>query len=339
MIERVEEQRRRRLVAALLSFLLLSSFLIVAPVAYASPTSLEQCFLDKINQERAAVGVASLQFAPDIEAYSRQHSQDMAGWGQLIHSDLGDVAALLPDGWILLGENIGWQSHPDLTDCTSMHEAFMASPGHRDNLLDSRFNYAATGTYIDGSGGLWTTHVFFGHPNYSGSYNGLFADDDGSVFEADIEIIAEAGITSGCSAVSFCPYSEVTRGQMAAFLERTFNLAAGPDAGFSDTAGIFKKDIDAIAHDGITSGCGNGKYCPGDSLTRAQMAVFLYRALDLDPAPSYGFSDTRGHRFEAEIDALAAAGITLGCGGGQFCPYGTVTRGQMAAFLARALDF
>ena len=67
MIERVEEQRQRRLVAALLSFLLLSSILMVAPAADASPTSLEQCFLDKINQERAAVGVAPLQFAPDIE--------------------------------------------------------------------------------------------------------------------------------------------------------------------------------------------------------------------------------------------------------------------------------
>jgi hypothetical protein len=51
----------------------------------------------------------------------------------------------------------------------------------------------------------------------------LFADDDGSVFEDDIDRLATAGVTRGCNPPDndrFCPTSIVTRGQMAAFLHR-----------------------------------------------------------------------------------------------------------------------
>jgi hypothetical protein len=50
-----------------------------------------------------------------------------------------------------------------------------------------------------------------------------FWDDDGSVFEADIEALAAAGVTRGCNPphnTRFCPEQPVTRGQMAAFLAR-----------------------------------------------------------------------------------------------------------------------
>jgi hypothetical protein len=52
---------------------------------------------------------------------------------------------------------------------------------------------------------------------------GVFVDDDGSVFESDIEALAEAGVTRGCNPPTnnrFCPDDPVTRGQMAAFLNR-----------------------------------------------------------------------------------------------------------------------
>ena len=116
-------------------------------------------------------------------------------------------------------------------------------------------------------------------------------------------------------------------------------VVSGQEVGsdFLDVGGTFADDIDAIAYAQITQGCQPSLYCPGDSLTRAQMAVFLVRAFDLPPAPSAGFTDAVGHQFEAEIDRLAAAGITLGCGGTSYCPNGVVTRGQMAAFLSRAL--
>lgn len=81
-------------------------------------------------------------------------------------------------------------------------------------------------------------------------------------------------------------------------------------------------------------------FCLNDPVARGQMAAFLTLALKL-PVPSGGdrFVDDAG-RFEAYIEALAAAGITRGCSadGTRFCPNEPVTRGQMAAFLARALS-
>ncbi|HEX6946631.1 MAG TPA: S-layer homology domain-containing protein [Acidimicrobiia bacterium] len=102
----------------------------------------------------------------------------------------------------------------------------------------------------------------------------------------------------------------------------------------------FAQEIHWLAQQLITRGCNdaNTLYCPKGTVTRGQMAAFLYRALDLTPAPN-PFTDTKGHLFEWEIAALAAAGITKGCNppaNTKFCPDDPVTRGQMAAFLARA---
>jgi hypothetical protein len=49
-----------------------------------------------------------------------------------------------------------------------------------------------------------------------------FIDDDGSIHERDIDSIAESGITAGCTPDRYCPTESVTRGQMAAFLNRAF---------------------------------------------------------------------------------------------------------------------
>jgi hypothetical protein len=67
------------------------------------------------------------------------------------------------------------------------------------------------------------------------------------------------------------------------------------------------------------------------------MATFLGRAFDLPGTSTDYFTDDESSRHEARINALSASGITHGCGDGRFCPNGAVTRGQMAAFLHRAL--
>ena len=336
----VEKQRDVHRVSAVLAFLLLVSLFSLggSRVADAAASSIEQCFLDLINDARSDTGIGPLTWATDIEDYTRDHSIDMSGWGELIHSTGDDLGAAIPTGWTSWGENIGWQSNPNPPDCTSMHNAFMASDGHRANLLNGGFQFGATGTYIDGDGELWTTHVFFSHPTYSPDFSGTLSDDDNSTFEADIEKIAEEGITAGCGGDRFCPDDLVTRAQMTAFLNRALDLPAGPDAGFNDVGGAFEADINAIANAGITQGCLPSFYCPNDSLSRAQMAAFLVRAFDLLAGPDAGFGDTNGHLFEDEINRLAAVGITFCCDGGMnFCPHDKVTRGQMAAFLARAL--
>ena len=70
------------------------------------------------------------------------------------------------------------------------------------------------------------------------------------------------------------------------------------------------------------------------------MAAFLVRALGLTDGGSTDFVDDDGSTFEADIEKLAAAGITKGCNppaNDRFCPKDYVTRETMAAFLVRAM--
>jgi hypothetical protein len=106
-----------------------------------------------------------------------------------------------------------------------------------------------------------------------------FSDDQGSIFEADINAIAVAGITTGCDAGRFCPDQGVTRAQMASFLRRALALTPIPTGPFVDVGGIHESDINAIAAAGITQGCGASIYCPDGLVTRGQMAAFLHRSL------------------------------------------------------------
>jgi uncharacterized delta-60 repeat protein len=162
-----------------------------------------------------------------------------------------------------------------------------------------------------------------------------------------IERLANARVTAGCGNGRYCPEDSVTRAQMAVFLERGMRgsdfsppSATGSvflDVGASDFAAAF---IEQLFADGITSGCGNGNYCPNNEITRAQMAVFLLRAkfgAGYAPPPASGlFADAPPGSFAVDwIEALAAEGISSGCGAGNFCPDEPVTRAQMAVFLVR----
>lgn len=100
----------------------------------------------------------------------------------------------------------------------------------------------------------------------------------------------------------------------------------------------FKEEIEWLYAEAITSGCSATEFCPDGLVTRGQMAAFLTRAYGYPSSSTDYFTDDNGHKFEGSINAIRKAGITSGCGGTSFCPDGIVTRGQMAAFMARAED-
>src|SRR5690606_13287776 len=148
---------------------------------------------------------------------------------------------------------------------------------------------------------------------------GSLGDDDGSVHEANIEAIAAEGITRGCNPPQndrFCPDDPVTRGQMAAFLVRALHLPASSDDRFDDDDGsIFEADIQALAAADVTRGCNppqNDRFCPDDPVTRGQMAAFLVRALDLPASSPDRLEESTGPIFAPLIPALAAAYVTRG---------------------------
>ncbi len=118
-----------------------------------------------------------------------------------------------------------------------------------------------------------------------------FTDDNGSTFETDIAKLAQAGVTKGCNPPAndrYCPDEPVTRGQMAAFLVRAMGYTddGGGNTFTDDNGSTFETDIAKLAQAGVTKGCNppaNDRYCPDAAVTRAQMATFLARALDLTP--------------------------------------------------------
>lgn len=105
----------------------------------------------------------------------------------------------------------------------------------------------------------------------------------------------------------------------------------------------FYNEIGKLSARGVTVGCGNGNFCPGDPVTREQMAAFIIRAKGEfnPPAPeSQRFTDVPpSNVFYAFIDRLAALQITLGCTPDHthYCPGDPVPREQMAAFVIRGL--
>lgn len=174
--------------------------------------------------------------------------------------------------------------------------------------------------------------------------SGFYDVADSNIFASDIAWLADSGITRGCTSAGddFCPTDPVTRGQMAAFLVRAFGYSdVDPLVAFTDDDNsIFESDIARLATAGVTRGCNppdNTHFCPDRTVTRAEMAAFLVRALALPSTDTDFFDDDNGSLFEADINRLAAAGITSGTGPQAFSPDAPVRREQMAAFLRRSL--
>ncbi|MFZ5879415.1 MAG: S-layer homology domain-containing protein, partial [Chloroflexota bacterium] len=140
------------------------------------------------------------------------------------------------------------------------------------------------------------------------------------------------------------------RAQMAVFIGRgihgpTFTPSPASGTAFGDIPSDHWAAawIEQLAEDGVTGGCGDNNYCPDMVVTRAQMAVFLLRAMHgtdyIPPAPTGIFTDVPTDYWAAAwIEQLAAEGITSGCGDGKYCPYTPVNRSQMAVFLVRAFN-
>jgi hypothetical protein len=186
-----------------------------------------------------------------------------------------------------------------------------------------------------GDGHAWTVHI-----------GPTFADvATGSAEYRSVETIAHHRITGGCTGAQYCPAASITRAQMAVFVllakeGPTYSPPACVTPLFSDVpaADPFCRWIEELARRGVVSGCGGGAFCPGATVTREQMSVFLLRTLDpaLDPpactTPVFG-DVPASNPFCRWIEELARRGVTSGCGGGNFCPAAPNTRGQMAVFV------
>ena len=165
---------------------------------------------------------------------------------------------------------------------------------------------------------------------------------------------AGAGVMPGCApqtpTFNFCPAEVVTRRSMAGFIERAIHGALTPPPvylnGFQDVfAGSFNANyIQGLVDDAITAGCSVSPplYCPDTPVTRAQMAVFMWKALlvsEPPPACEGVFADVPcPSQFADYIEGIYNEGITAGCGDDDVRPDPSITNAQMAVFLVKAFD-
>ena len=158
-------------------------------------------------------------------------------------------------------------------------------------------------------------------------------------------------ITSGCyNGTIFCPDNNLTRAEMAVLLDRAIlGVENPPPVTDRETFTDVPKNhwahdfIEDIAKREITAGCNaqGPMFCPGDNVTRAQLAVFLLRVLNIkapNPPTTTSFTDISSHWAYSFIEEAVQQGIMTGCQqAGKFCPEQPATRAEVAAALAKVL--
>ena len=151
----------RRIVGALGMSALAVAFMVSAPESATAwnQGGAEATLWQLLNGARVNNGLAPLQQHSTLIGIARWRSQDMVQRGYFSHDVLGtgcQVYCYYDSNGVSYtygGENIGWNSGwDDATSPIRVHEGFMASPGHRANVLEPAFTHGGVGAYgVDGT--------------------------------------------------------------------------------------------------------------------------------------------------------------------------------------------
>ena len=167
----------------------------------------------------------------------------------------------------------------------------------------------------------------------------------GSTFASDIAYVSQKGLMSGVGEGRFNPQAPITRGQLVTILYRLDGQPAVSGAGFPDVAAgsYCEKAVKWASANAITAGGKDGLFRPNDSITREQLATFLFRYnnykgyVTTQRANLGSFSDGAAVASYAKEALSWANGAKLvnGTTDGRLNPSGGATRGQAAAILHR----
>jgi hypothetical protein len=353
----------------------------VAPADAAPARIAELRMLELVNQERAARGLPTLRERYDIRDVAYAWSAHMGRTGTFAHNPRYSSQICC---WSRIAENIAYSGgRTDAVKAAEhLHRQLMGSSGHRANILGSSYREVGIGIWFDGNRMYVTQN--FRQPNGQTPPRGSTPPSTGSAsvqIEVDpvavrkidlacgaapragfrdvpismgaaraIDCVTWWEVASGYSDGTYRPGNAVTRAQMATFVANTIEAAggtlpAGDRSRFRDVSGPHADAIGRLAAAGVVKGCDADRYCPGDRVTRAQMASFLARAWQeisgqALPRPSGKtfFVDVGSGGHADNINRVAGAGIAAGVKAGYYEPGRSVSRSQMAAFLSRTLD-
>ncbi len=141
--------------------LFLSVFpLCVSVSSHAQESPQEQKLVDELNASRREAGLPSLQVDPRLVQAAREHSQKMSDQNKLAHVLTGEESVsnrIAATGlrFNRSGENVAYN-----TDFNGIHQEWMDSPPHRENILDPRFTLVGIGVVKGDDGVYWATQDF-----------------------------------------------------------------------------------------------------------------------------------------------------------------------------------
>lgn len=113
----------------------------------------ERGFTWRMNQARRDGGMSKMTLDPELSRVARFHTREMVRSAKLHHTPSNKLSKRVTE-WVSLGENVGVGGGVE-----SLHQAFMASPSHRDNIMRAIYRYVGVGTRRK-DGRLWVTVVF-----------------------------------------------------------------------------------------------------------------------------------------------------------------------------------
>ena len=118
----------------------------------------ERGFAKRINTVRSVAKRGFLRLDPELSRAARLHTREMVKQDKLYHTPSDKLSSRVTN-WTVLGENVGVGG-----DVESLHQAFMNSPAHADNVLYNDFRHVGIGV-IESQGRMWVTVIFEAETN------------------------------------------------------------------------------------------------------------------------------------------------------------------------------
>jgi hypothetical protein len=302
------------------------------------------------DKSTASLDISGLDPATSYEVAARTTTDPSASNLNTVDSELSLTASGTTSGWMSPSATSADETAGGVSDLNGVLE-----PGESVTFAPSWTNtdaaaHAVTGTFSGFTGPAGADYTIVdGDADYGTVDPAATADcHDATVncYQVSVSDPATRPALHWDATVS----ETLTTGEV-----KTWTIHAGDSFADVPPGSFAYAFIETLLHSGITAGCGGENYCPTDTLTRWQMAVFLTKTLAGDLISTVGeISGLGGYDCSANgvsqfadvtpddpgcmyVHYIAAEGITAGCGGGNYCPAATLTRWQMAVFLAKAM--
>lgn len=160
------------------------------------------------------------------------------------------------------------------------------------------------------------------------------------VFSKEISFLLTKGVIS--SSGPFGVNEHVNRVEVAVMISRALGLNGDKvTTPFKDVpkSSEFSGYINSAVQSGIIQGYSDGTFRPNEAVTRGQMAIFIARAFKLSVESPLEFKDVNPKTASySAIKKIVKANITTGYSDKTFRPNDPLTRGQISAFIARAMQ-